>query len=178
MKRIWIKLKTYISPFLNWRILIIYLPIWFITSGWAYLFIFLGSKYNVGWMLTVGTIWTTILWLPFTPEKLITIPLTLYLYVKLLKGGDVNYKLEHMLAEARKDWYNTRRWLRRCWYNTRRGWLRCWNNTRRWWLRCWNNTRWRWIIVTITIITLILGILIGLNQATVWDVIGLNQATI
>ena len=112
MKRLLTKIKTYISPFLNWRILIIYLPIWFIMSGWTYLFIFLGTKYGVGWMLAAGTFWATVLWLPFTPEKLITIPLTILVYVKLF-GHKESEKLERMLVEAKQDWEATKRWFRR-----------------------------------------------------------------
>ena len=111
MKRLWTKIKTYISPFLNWRILVIYVPIWFLMSGWTYLFIYLGTKHGVGWMLAAGTFWATILWLPFTPEKLITIPLTLYLYVKLFGSG--NEKLERLLVEARRDWEATKRLFKR-----------------------------------------------------------------
>ena len=105
------KIKTYISPFLNWRILIIYLPIWFIMSGWTYLFIFLGTRHHVGWMLAAGTFWATILWLPFTPEKLITVPLTILLYVKLFGHSDP--KLERLVVEAKSDWENTKRWFKR-----------------------------------------------------------------
>ena len=111
MKRLWTKIKTYISPFLNWRILIIYLPIWFIMSGWTYLFIYLGTRHHVGWMLAAGTFWATVLWLPFTPEKLITVPLTILVYVKLFGSG--NDKLERMLVEARRDWESTKRWFKR-----------------------------------------------------------------
>ena len=111
MKRLLTKIKTYISPFLNWRILIIYVPIWFLMSGWTYLFIFLGTKYSVGWMLAAGTFWATVLWLPFTPEKLITVPLTILVYVKLFGSG--NEKLERMLVEAKQDWEATKRWFRR-----------------------------------------------------------------
>ena len=110
MKRLWTKIKTYISPFLNWRILIIYLPIWFLMSGWTYLFIYLGTRHHVGWMLAAGTFWATVLWLPFTPEKLITVPLTLLIYVKWVGHSDP--KFEHMLNEARGDWEATKRWFR------------------------------------------------------------------
>ena len=105
------KIKTYISPFLNWRILVIYLPIWFLMSGWTYLFIFLGTKYHIGWMLASGTFWATILWLPITPEKLITIPLTLLIYVKW--RGHSDERLEAMVVEAKQDWNNTKAWFRR-----------------------------------------------------------------
>ena len=111
MKRLWTKIKTYISPFLNWRILIIYLPIWFLMSGWTYLFIYLGTRHHVGWMLAAGTFWATVLWLPITPEKLITIPLTLFIYVKWVGHSDP--KLEAMVKEAKNDWEATKRWFKR-----------------------------------------------------------------
>lgn len=114
MKRLLTKIKTYISPFLNWRILIIYVPIWFLMSGWTYLFIFLGTKYKIGWMLASGTFWATILWLPITPEKLITIPLTLFIYVKW--RGHSDEKLEALIVEAKGDWHNTKQWMRRNYY--------------------------------------------------------------
>ena len=112
MKRLLTKIKTYISPFLNWRILIIYLPIWFIMSGWTYLFIYLGTCHHVGWMLAAGTFWATILWLPITPEKLITIPLTMLVYVKLF-GHREEDKLQLLMAEAHKDWESTKTWFKR-----------------------------------------------------------------
>lgn len=111
MKRLWTKIKTYISPFLNWRILVIYVPIWFLMSGWTYLFIYLGTRHHVGWMLAAGTFWATVLWLPFTPEKLITIPLTLFIYVKWVGHSDP--KLEAMVKEAKNDWEATKTWFRR-----------------------------------------------------------------
>ena len=119
MKRLWTKIKTYISPFLNWRILIIYVPIWFIMSGWTYLFIYLGTRYHISWMLASGTFWATILWLPITPEKLITIPLTLFIYMRVFGHGNKDTasgqlqreKLEAMVLEARGDWHNTVVWF-------------------------------------------------------------------
>ena len=114
MKRLLTKIKTYISPFLNWRILVIYVPIWFIMSGWTYLFIFLGTKYKIGWMLAAGTFWATVLWLPITPEKLLTIPLTMWIYIRWCNKEDtISNQLQLMLAEARKDWDNTVGWMRR-----------------------------------------------------------------
>ena len=114
MKRLWNKIKTYISPFLNWRILVIYLPIWFLMSGWTYLFIYLGTRHHIAWMLASGTFWATVLWLPITPEKLITIPLTLFIYVKWVGHGDP--KLEAMVIEAKQDWNNTRAWFHNHYY--------------------------------------------------------------
>ena len=108
------KIKTYISPFLNWRILIIYIPIWFLMSGWTYLFICLGTRFHISWMLAAGTFWATLLWLPITPEKLLTIPLTLWIYIRWINKEDtVSNQLQNMLAEAHRDWANTKMWFRR-----------------------------------------------------------------
>ena len=119
MSKLFNKIKTYISPFLNWRILIIYLPIWFIMSGWTYLFIYLGTRHHISWMLAAGTFWATVLWLPITPEKLITIPLTLLIYIRVFGRGNKDTvsgqlqreKLEAMVLEARGDWRNTKTWF-------------------------------------------------------------------
>lgn len=48
-----------------------------ITNGWCYIFIIVGGTCGVTWMTVVGTTYLGILWLPCTPEKLITIPIAL-----------------------------------------------------------------------------------------------------
>ena len=70
---------AYIKPFLTWRILIIYLPIWFIVSGWSMVGIAIGK----GWFRAVSISWQAFLWMPFCPEKLFTIPLTIWLHTKI-----------------------------------------------------------------------------------------------
>ena len=42
----------------------------------------------------------------------LTIPLTLYLYVKLF-GHKESEKLERMLVEAKSDWNNTQGWFKK-----------------------------------------------------------------
>ena len=146
MKRLWTKIKTYISPFLNWRILIIYVPIWFIMSGWTYLFIYLGTRHHVGWMLAAGTFWATVLWLPFTPEKLITIPLTMLVYVKW--RGHSDEKLEAMVIEAKQDWDNTKTHL-----------VAIYRNTKRWFKRNHGKLVRTLIVILVATIALTLGLL-------------------
>ena len=79
----------------------VYIPVWFIFSGWTYLFIFLGIKFDIKWMYISGSTWNAFLWMPFTPEKLVTIPITIKLYCMLFKES--NPALEEMLQEAKKD---------------------------------------------------------------------------
>lgn len=79
MKRIKEFLNKLIKLFLNWHFVICFGIAWMITNGWAYVFIILGSSLDISWMFIVGTSYVSFLWMPFTPEKLITIPLAILL---------------------------------------------------------------------------------------------------
>lgn len=48
---------------------------WFLTNGWAYTLLAIGTAIHVKWMTYIGSAYLAILWLPCTPEKVITIPL-------------------------------------------------------------------------------------------------------
>lgn len=111
MKKLFKKIWLYIRPFLDIKILIIYLPVWFLFSGWTYLFMILGAKYNIDWMFISGSTWNAILWMPFTPEKLVTIPITIKLYVKFFNKN--NPHLDKMLLEAKQDFQKIKNKFRR-----------------------------------------------------------------
>ena len=95
--------KKYIKPFLTWRILIIYLPIWFIVSGWSMVGIAIGH----GWFRRISMSWQTFLWTPICPEKFFTIPLTIYLHKKIFPKHSVA-SLEEVL-EREKQEYNEKK---------------------------------------------------------------------
>ena len=78
---------------LNWRFLLCFGIAWMITNGWAYIFIALGPMLNISWMTIVGISYVSFLWMPFTPEKLITIPLAIF-FVKWLFPKDEKTKKE------------------------------------------------------------------------------------
>ena len=69
----WQIYRAYIKPYLKPTMFISFLLAWFITNGWAYLLIAIGH----GWLRGMAITYASILWLPFTPEKLITIPLAI-----------------------------------------------------------------------------------------------------
>ena len=71
------KVKKLIEFILNPRFLLCFGLAWMITNGWCYIFIAAGSSYNIEWMFYVGTTYLAFLWLPITPEKIITIPLAI-----------------------------------------------------------------------------------------------------
>lgn len=57
---------------LNPRLLFCLLLAWMITNGWSYIIFGLGMALDVNWMRIVGGAYMSFLWLPFTPEKLVT----------------------------------------------------------------------------------------------------------
>ena len=50
-----------------------------ITNGWAYILLGLGILFKWTWAEAVGSGYLAILWMPWTPEKLITIPIAIFL---------------------------------------------------------------------------------------------------
>lgn len=59
----------------DWRTFVSFLIAWMITNGWCYVFIILGSWLKIKWMRITGWSYLAFLWLPVTPEKVVTIPL-------------------------------------------------------------------------------------------------------
>lgn len=101
---LWKKIK----PFLTWRILIIYIPIWFVISGWSMVGIAIGHS----WFRTVSISWQAFLWMPFCPEKLVTIPLTIYLHKKIFPNHSTS-NLENVLENEKSKARSQRSKLKR-----------------------------------------------------------------
>lgn len=59
----------------DWRTFISFFIAWMITNGWCYVFIVLGTWLKIKWMKITGWSYLAFLWLPITPEKIVTIPL-------------------------------------------------------------------------------------------------------
>lgn len=57
---------------LNPRLLFCLALAWMITNGWSYILFGIGMALGVNWMRIVGGAYMSFLWLPFTPEKLLT----------------------------------------------------------------------------------------------------------
>lgn len=74
-------LKKWVQFFLNPRLLLCVFIAWMITNGWSYLFAVLGAAFGITWMTVAGAAYMSLLWLPFTPEKIIT----LFIAIGLMK---------------------------------------------------------------------------------------------
>jgi hypothetical protein len=93
-------MKKYLKPFTSWKFLVSFGSAWMITNGWAYVLAVVHTPLQ---KIALGYI--AFLYLPFTPEKLITIPLAIFIHTKMFKNDDKTRKdLEEMYEQAKTDW--------------------------------------------------------------------------
>ena len=80
-------LRKLVSFLLNPHLLICFGIAWMITNGWSYIFLFFGSLLKIRWMIVVATAYLSFLWIPFTPEKIATVIISIFL-LKLIFPND------------------------------------------------------------------------------------------
>ncbi|MBE5809824.1 MAG: hypothetical protein E7318_02695 [Clostridiales bacterium] len=56
----------------NPRLLLCFLIGWLITNGWSYILFGLGTYFEINWMIAVSGAYLAFLWLPISPEKIVT----------------------------------------------------------------------------------------------------------
>ena len=62
---------------LNPRFLLCFGLAWILTNGWSYILLIIGTHFQIGWMITVATAYITFLWLPVSPEKIVTLAISI-----------------------------------------------------------------------------------------------------
>ena len=107
-------IKTILEFCLNPRFLLCFGLAWFITNGWCYLMVGLGTALKVGWMIAVGGAYAAALWVPFTPEKIITVIIAIAL-LRLLFPNDQKTlkKLIDLKNSARAEWNEIKQKLKK-----------------------------------------------------------------
>jgi len=65
--------KKTVGFLLNPRFLFCIGIAWLITNGWSYIMLGIGTYWQIGWMIAVATAYLAFLWLPVSPEKIVTI---------------------------------------------------------------------------------------------------------
>ncbi|MBQ8431533.1 MAG: hypothetical protein IJX28_01485 [Clostridia bacterium] len=65
--------KRVVRFLLNPRLLFCLSVAWLLTNGWAYLLFAAGTYWGNPWMLGIAGTYLTFLWLPISPEKLLTL---------------------------------------------------------------------------------------------------------
>ena len=87
------KLKKILWFFANPRLLLCLSIAWMITNGWSYIFVAVGTALGIGWMAAVGGAYLTFLWVPFTPEKILTVIIAIFLLRKLFPNDEKTLKI-------------------------------------------------------------------------------------
>lgn len=85
------KIKCFIKKallfLLNPRLLLCFGIAWLITNGWSYIMFIIGQWLQIPWMIAVSTGYLAFLWLPISPEKLVTVSIAILL-LRLLFPDD------------------------------------------------------------------------------------------
>ncbi len=72
---------------LNPRFILCFGIAWMITNGWSYVMFTVGTLLGIEWMIIVASAYLAFLWLPISPEKIVTIAISIVL-LKFLFPND------------------------------------------------------------------------------------------
>lgn len=64
---------------LNPRLVLCFGLAWIITNGWSYIALVIGTWLDIGWMKVIASGYLAFLWLPVSPEKIVTIAIAIAL---------------------------------------------------------------------------------------------------
>ena len=102
------RLAIYLKPFTSWRFLISFGFAWLLTNGWAYYLAFTPDGIPV-WLRAFAASYLAFIYLPTTPEKLITTPIAIWLHIKVFaKDEKTHQQLQLMYSQAKIDWVITK----------------------------------------------------------------------
>ena len=73
------KLRKIIMFILNPHLLVCLGIGWMITNGWSYVMMGFGTFFGINWMIAVSGAYLAFLWFPFTPEKIFTVIIAIFL---------------------------------------------------------------------------------------------------
>ena len=71
------KIKKIIQFILNPHFLLCFGIAWLITNGWSYALLAVGTIFGIGWMTAVAGAYLAFLWLPISPEKIVTVAIAI-----------------------------------------------------------------------------------------------------
>ena len=60
---------------------------WMITNGWSYIMFGFGTYFQINWMIAVSGAYLAFLWLPISPEKIVTVAIAISM-LRLLFPND------------------------------------------------------------------------------------------
>lgn len=96
------KCKTIFLFFTNPRLLLCFFLAWLITNGWSYILFGLGTWFKISWMTAVAGAYLTFLWLPISPEKLVTFAISIFFLRRLFPNDQKTLAVLRHLREKAK----------------------------------------------------------------------------
>lgn len=82
---------------------------WLITNGWSYVMLAAGVYFQVEWMIAVSAAYLTFLWLPISPEKVVTLLIAMTLLRLLFPNDQQTLGVLKELHARRKAWRSKRK---------------------------------------------------------------------
>lgn len=76
---------------------------WFITNGWAYIAATIAVWLKIDWLAAVSGGYLAALWIPFTPEKIITVIIAIFLLKLLFPNDKKTLEKLHNMKEKIKS---------------------------------------------------------------------------
>ena len=102
-------LKKAVQFIANPRLILCFMIGWMITNGWSYIMFGLGTYFGIEWMIAVGGAYMALLWLPFTPEKIITCAIAIALLRWLFPGDTKTLAVLRSWYEKAKEAFRARK---------------------------------------------------------------------
>lgn len=102
MERMKNKIKIIVQFILNPRLLLCVAIAWLITNGWSYILFVMGTYFKIEWMSAVAGAYLTFLWLPISPEKVITFAIAIVLLRRLFPNDQKTLAVLRKLHEKAK----------------------------------------------------------------------------
>lgn len=93
----------------NPRLLLCWLIAWIITNGWSYILFGIGTYCEIEWMIAVAGAYLAFLWLPISPEKLVTCAIAIALLRWLFPHDEKTLAVLRSWYEKAKSAIHTRR---------------------------------------------------------------------
>ena len=96
------KLKKIVLFFCNPRLIVCFLLAWLITNGWSYIMFAFGTLFEISWMAAIAGTYIAFLWLPISPEKIVTVAIAIALLRIIFPRDEKTLAvLSHMFDKAK-----------------------------------------------------------------------------
>ena len=93
----------------NPRFLLCFGIAWMITNGIGYASVFIGSVFDITWLTTVAGAYAAFLLIPFTPEKIVTFTIAIFILKWLFPNDKRTLAvMMDLLHKAKAKWVETK----------------------------------------------------------------------